>query len=115
MMLVCSFYTQKYNQFLIIRLIEGIKKSAKIIRFFTLSFLWWFRAGSNRRHMDFQSIALPTELRNRCSIGYNKNISPLKAMQRYDTKHHTSKYICNYFRKIGKKSAKKHKKVAKTA
>ena len=23
---------------------------------------WWSRAGSNRRHMDFQSIALPTEL-----------------------------------------------------
>ena len=24
--------------------------------------LWWLRAESNRRHMDFQSIALPTEL-----------------------------------------------------
>ena len=23
---------------------------------------WWFRSESNQRHMDFQSIALPTEL-----------------------------------------------------
>ncbi len=23
---------------------------------------WWLRTESNRRHMDFQSIALPTEL-----------------------------------------------------
>ena len=27
-----------------------------------LQILWWLRAESNRRHMDFQSIALPTEL-----------------------------------------------------
>ena len=25
---------------------------------------WWFRAESNHRHEDFQSSALPTELRN---------------------------------------------------
>ena len=25
-------------------------------------FLWWPRPGSNRRHTDFQSVALPTEL-----------------------------------------------------
>jgi hypothetical protein len=24
--------------------------------------IWWLRTESNRRHMDFQSIALPTEL-----------------------------------------------------
>jgi hypothetical protein len=28
----------------------------------------WFRAGSNRRHTDFQSDALPTELRNRSAF-----------------------------------------------
>ena len=27
-------------------------------------FKWWFRAESNHRHEDFQSSALPTELRN---------------------------------------------------
>ena len=28
----------------------------------TLNFKWWLGPGSNQRHMDFQSIALPTEL-----------------------------------------------------
>ena len=28
-----------------------------------VSFLLWYRAESNRRHKDFQSFALPTELR----------------------------------------------------
>ncbi len=28
----------------------------------TVRSLWWSKAGLNRRHMDFQSIALPTEL-----------------------------------------------------
>jgi hypothetical protein len=32
---------------------------------------WWFGAESNRRHMDFQSIALPTELPNRKDICFN--------------------------------------------
>jgi hypothetical protein len=27
-----------------------------------LRFLEWLEAGSNRRHTDFQSVALPTEL-----------------------------------------------------
>ncbi len=30
---------------------------------------WWFRSESNQRHMDFQSIALPTELRNHLVAG----------------------------------------------
>ncbi len=28
----------------------------------SLNSIWWLRTESNRRHMDFQSIALPTEL-----------------------------------------------------
>ena len=29
---------------------------------------WWFRAESNHRHEDFQSSALPTELRNQLAV-----------------------------------------------
>ena len=29
---------------------------------------WWFRAESNHRHEDFQSSALPTELRNHLAV-----------------------------------------------
>ena len=35
-----------------------------------LKFLLWSGAGSNRRHMDFQSIALPTELPLLLSLAY---------------------------------------------
>ena len=37
----------------------------------------WFLQGSNQGHMDFQSIALPTELRNQhshCYFEWCKNI-----------------------------------------
>ncbi len=32
---------------------------------------WWYLQGSNQGHMDFQSIALPSELRYRANAGAN--------------------------------------------
>ncbi len=37
-------------------------KSDYEFNFIIASFFWWCGAGSNRRHKDFQSFALPTEL-----------------------------------------------------
>ena len=34
---------------------------------------WWCGAGSNRRHKDFQSFALPTELPHRIKIESSKS------------------------------------------
>ena len=34
----------------------------------SLCFKWWFRPESNQRHEDFQSSALPTELRNQLAV-----------------------------------------------
>lgn len=36
-----------------------------------LSGFWWCLQGSNQGHMDFQSIALPSELRHRANAGAN--------------------------------------------
>ena len=33
---------------------------------------WWPKPGSNRRHMDFQSIALPTELSGQCFYHFTR-------------------------------------------
>ena len=38
----------------------------------------WSGAGSNRRHMDFQSIALPTELPDLIGINHRRFIGKLK-------------------------------------
>ena len=40
--------------------------------------MWWYLQESNRGHTDFQSDALPTELRHHFSIRvqrYNKNLT----------------------------------------
>ena len=37
---------------------------------------WWFRSESNQRHVDFQSTALPTELRNHWLRGKDLNLRP---------------------------------------
>ena len=37
---------------------------------------WWFRPESNQRHEDFQSSALPTELRNHWRSGRDSNPRP---------------------------------------
>ena len=39
-------------------------------------FSWWFQAESNRRHQDFQSFALPTELQNQWLRGKDLNQRP---------------------------------------
>ena len=39
-------------------------------------FSWWFQAESNRRHKDFQSFALPTELQNQWLRGKDLNQRP---------------------------------------
>jgi hypothetical protein len=65
--------------------------------------------------MDFQSIALPTELRNRCSIGYQQEYLPVKSNAKIRYKASYFQIYLQLFSKKGKKSAKKGKKVAKTA
>ncbi len=40
-----------------------------------MGFLWWCLQGSNQGHMDFQSIALPSELRHHC-FNAGANIVP---------------------------------------
>ena len=37
---------------------------------------WWLRTESNRRHKDFQSFALPTELLSHINFCLNKNGGP---------------------------------------
>ena len=45
----------------------------------------WDRAESNRRHMDFQSIALPTELQSQHAKDLGQaNRLPIKESQIYD-------------------------------
>ena len=41
-----------------------------------MTFSWWFQAESNRRHKDFQSFALPTELQNQWLRGKDLNQRP---------------------------------------
>ena len=54
----------------------------------TFVFLSWERRESNPRHKDFQSFALPTELRSRfiCECKYTNNIK--------------TKTFCDFFLKI---------------
>ena len=50
---------------------ENKKKSLR-----RMTFSWWFQAESNRRHKDFQSFALPTELQNQWLRGKELNQRP---------------------------------------
>ena len=50
---------------------ENKKKSLR-----RMTFSWWFQAESNRRHKDFQSFALPTELQNQWLRGKDLNQRP---------------------------------------
>ena len=50
---------------------ENKKKSLR-----RMTFSWWFQAESNRRHKDFQSFSLPTELQNQWLRGKDLNQRP---------------------------------------
>ena len=57
------------------------KKPREIYRF-SRGFLMWAEPESNRRHMDFQSIALPAELSARVEpITLEKSCPPVKPMR----------------------------------
>ena len=56
-----------------------IKKGKLVL--ILISLFLWCEPGLNRRHMDFQSIALPTELSHRISKKEFKEISP-KGLQK---------------------------------
>ena len=50
------------NAGITIRCVNHFATTAIAIRVLLCRNKWWLRTESNRRHMDFQSIALPTEL-----------------------------------------------------
>ena len=45
-----------------------VQEKAQTQEMFGLFKIWWPEAGSNRRHTDFQSVALPTELSGQESV-----------------------------------------------
>jgi hypothetical protein len=64
----------------LVKVEEGLsltKKPYKILFYRAFAFLWC-EPGLNRRHMDFQSIALPTELSHHISKKEFKEIFPLR-------------------------------------
>jgi type III pantothenate kinase len=57
-----------------------------------LSGFWWCLQGSNQGHMDFQSIALPSELRHHANAGANITsflIYPKQILKKINL------YLCN--------------------
>ena len=61
-----SYYHQKYyNNFYYFLQVFFIKKKSTLVDY---NFKWWLGPGSNQRHTDFQSVALPTELPSQMAV-----------------------------------------------
>ena len=58
------------NAGITIRCVNHFATTAIAIKVLICRNKWWLRTESNRRHMDFQSIALPTELLSHNNIGF---------------------------------------------
>ena len=80
------------------------KQKSPAVRLQSLAILW-FGAESNRRHMDFQSIALPTELpnQNRSANLGQKDEQPIQRENDYTDREHSpvivvfTNDLCNYY------------------
>ena len=55
---------------------QNVYKQKNTDHTISVIFQWWFQAESNRRHRDFQSLALPTELQNHWLRGQDLNLRP---------------------------------------
>ena len=60
--------TSSYSTILCTFLCTQNKNPCKSFTYKGFAFRWWCGAGSNRRHKDFQSFALPTELPHHLGI-----------------------------------------------
>jgi hypothetical protein len=77
----------------------------------TMSGVWWCGPGSNRRHKDFQSFALPTELPHHsftCDVVSILDASPPKADANIRTYPVYSEFIHRFFENFGFRAAARY-------